>query len=146
MNLLSLVTSWLDNICQIITKGAIGTFHLLYTNKTHPKFACSSSDTVYELEPLSDTDSKRLLCERVFNKGDKFPSDLEDASKKFLRKCGGVPLAIITIASMLASRPDKTKYEWYKVYNSMGRGLEKDKSQEKCEAYYLLVIMICLPI
>jgi hypothetical protein len=32
VNLLSLVTSWLDNICQITTKSATRTFHPLFTN------------------------------------------------------------------------------------------------------------------
>ncbi|XP_062200410.1 disease resistance protein RGA5-like isoform X2 [Phragmites australis] len=89
---------------------------------------CSIDGTMYELEPLSDADSKRLLCKRVFNEGEGIHSELEEVAKKILKKCGGVPLAIITIASMLASLPNKTMYEWYGVYNSMGSGLEKDKN------------------
>ncbi|XP_066333832.1 disease resistance protein RGA5-like [Miscanthus floridulus] len=75
-------------------------------------------------------DSKKLLCKRVLNENEKMHSELEDVSRKILEKCGGIPLAIITTASLLASRPNKTKYEWYTVYNSMGSGLHKDKSLE----------------
>jgi hypothetical protein len=36
INLLSLVSSWLDKFCQITTKNATVTFHQLFTNRTHP--------------------------------------------------------------------------------------------------------------
>jgi len=95
------------------------------------KFSCSSIDgTLCELDPLSYEDSKKLLCKRVLNENEEMHSELEDVSRKILEKCGGIPLAIITTASLLASRPNKTKYEWYTVYNSMGSGLHKDKSLE----------------
>ncbi|KAF8665881.1 hypothetical protein HU200_053963 [Digitaria exilis] len=51
--------------------------------------------------------------------------ELYEVSDKILKKCAGVPLAIITIASLLASK-QKTKMVWYDVYNSVGTGLEKD--------------------
>lgn len=88
----------------------------------------SVDGALYELDPLSDEDSKRLLCTRIFNEEHVIHSDLEEVTTKILKKCGGVPLAIITVSSMLACIQNKTKYEWYGVYNSMGSGLEKDKS------------------
>ncbi|RCV37916.1 hypothetical protein SETIT_8G101700v2 [Setaria italica] len=88
----------------------------------------TSKDEVYELDTLSEEDSGRLLCKRVFNEEDGIYSELEEVTKKILKKCGGIPLAIITIASMLASIPNTTKYEWYRVCNSMGSGFEKYKT------------------
>ncbi|XP_034569102.1 disease resistance protein RGA5 isoform X1 [Setaria viridis] len=88
----------------------------------------SVDGALYELDPLSDEDSKRLLCTRIFNEEQVIHSDLEEVTTKILKKCGGIPLAIITVSSMLACIPNKTKYEWYGAYNSMGSGLEKDKS------------------
>ncbi|TVU01187.1 hypothetical protein EJB05_53361, partial [Eragrostis curvula] len=88
----------------------------------------SVDGNMYELDPLSDKDSKRLLSKRIFCEEDGIPSELEEVTMKLLKKCGGIPLAIITIASMLTSKPNKSKYEWYHVYKSMGCGLEKDKS------------------
>ncbi|CAO2148661.1 unnamed protein product [Urochloa humidicola] len=95
------------------------------------EFCCSSVDgTVYELKTLSDADSKRLFCKRIFNKYDGIDSELEEVTHKFLKKCGGVPLAIITIASLLTSRPRKSKLEWYDVYNSISSGLDKYENME----------------
>jgi len=48
---------------------------------------------------------------------------LAEVSDRILKKCAGVPLAIITIASLLANR-GRNKMEWYEVCNSIGTGLE----------------------
>jgi hypothetical protein len=82
---------------------------------------------MYELDPLSHEDSKILLCKRVFNEEDSAPPELREVTNKILNKCGGIPLAIITIGSMLASRP---AYQWYDVYSSMGSGHQKNRSLE----------------
>ena len=50
--------------------------------------------------------------------------NLQVVSRESLKKCGGVPLAIITIASLLVSNQRiKQKEEWMHVHSSMGRGV-----------------------
>ena len=80
----------------------------------------------YNLKPLSLQNSRILFYGRIFgNEGnDKCPDQgLAEVSNKILKKCAGVPLAIITIASLLASKR-RDKMDWYEVYNSIGTGLE----------------------
>ncbi|XP_052135477.1 disease resistance protein RGA5-like [Oryza glaberrima] len=81
---------------------------------------------VYQMTPLSLDDSRKLFYLRIFGAEDTCPNHLAKASKVILRKCGGVPLAIITIASMLASKLGKEDDHmyWSKVCRSMGSGLE----------------------
>ncbi|XP_012703795.1 putative disease resistance RPP13-like protein 3 isoform X2 [Setaria italica] len=82
----------------------------------------------YKLKPLCLHDSKILLYRRIFANEDKdeCPDEqLVEVSDKILKKCAGVPLAIIMIASLLA-RKGGNIIEWYKVYKSMGTGLEND--------------------
>ncbi|XP_062197510.1 disease resistance protein Pik-2-like [Phragmites australis] len=82
---------------------------------------------VYQLKPLSLDDSRKLFYLRIFGVEDKCPpNELARVSENILRKCGGVPLAIITIASVLARQKGKenTHNYWSKVYQSMGSGLE----------------------
>nr|ADY39265.1 stripe rust resistance protein YR10 [Triticum aestivum]ADY39266.1 stripe rust resistance protein YR10 [Triticum aestivum] len=84
---------------------------------------------VYQLKPLSTSDSRQLFYQRIFGIGDKRPPiQLAEVSEKILGKCGGVPLAIITLASMLAGKKEheNTYTYWYKVYQSMGSGLENN--------------------
>nr|ACC64518.1 Y10-like protein [Dasypyrum hordeaceum] len=84
---------------------------------------------VYQLKHLSTSDSRKLFYQRIFGAEDKRPHiQLAEVSENILRKCGGVPLAIITLASMLASKKEhhNTYTYWHKVYQSMGSGLENN--------------------
>uniref|UniRef100_A0A0D9XT06 NB-ARC domain-containing protein n=1 Tax=Leersia perrieri TaxID=77586 RepID=A0A0D9XT06_9ORYZ len=81
---------------------------------------------IYQMAPLSVEHSRKLFCLRIFGAEERCPNQLAEVSEKILRKCAGVPLAIITIASVLASK-SKVGNEhtyWSKVYQSMGSGLE----------------------
>lgn len=76
----------------------------------------------HKLKTLPPKSSKKLFYGRIFGSEDKCPQELVEVSGKILKKCGDVPLAIITIASVLA-RIRNMAEEWYKVYNSIGYGL-----------------------
>jgi len=76
---------------------------------------------------VTPADSRKLFNIRIFGTEKKsLPKELEEVYNSILKKCGGVPLAIITIASMLASKMGKenTYKYWSKVYRTMGSGLE----------------------
>ncbi|XP_006647196.1 disease resistance protein RGA5-like isoform X3 [Oryza brachyantha] len=85
--------------------------------------------TIYKLQPLSYDNSKKLFYKRIFCCEDGCPSELKDISEKTLRKCDGVPLAIITIGSLLATRPQNIN-QWDRVHNLIGSGLEKSHHVE----------------
>ncbi|VAH24685.1 unnamed protein product [Triticum turgidum subsp. durum] len=84
------------------------------------------------MEPLSDDDSRRLFHKRIFSQQSGCPHEFEKVSKDILRKCGGVPLAIITIASILASDERANSLnEWHVLLESIGRGLTENRSAEE---------------
>ncbi|KAF7076577.1 hypothetical protein CFC21_081207 [Triticum aestivum] len=89
----------------------------------------SADDRVYELEALSDLHSRRLFFKRLFRSEEDCPEMLKEVSNKILKKCGGLPLAIISISGLLANRP-AIKEEWEKVKRSIGTALEKTNSLE----------------
>jgi len=75
---------------------------------------------VYMIKPLSPANSAELLHTKIFGSEVKTDdSKFASVSNKILSKCGGVPIAIITIASLLATKP---RDEWSKVYDSIGFG------------------------
>ncbi|KAI4968768.1 hypothetical protein ZWY2020_046098 [Hordeum vulgare] len=97
------------------------------------KLCCSTTnDSVYPMEPLSDDDSQRLFHKRIFSQENGCPHEFEEVSRGILKKCGGVPLAIITIASVLASdQKVNSHHEWHVLLESIGCGLTEDPSIEE---------------
>ncbi|CAL4979381.1 unnamed protein product [Urochloa decumbens] len=87
-------------------------------------------DLVYELRMLNENDSKRLFFRRIFGSEDKCPHQLKEVSIEIIRKCGGLPLAIITMASLLTTK-SYSRADWLKVCNSIGSGLEKNWDVEE---------------
>ncbi|VAH85875.1 unnamed protein product [Triticum turgidum subsp. durum] len=84
--------------------------------------ACSSGhhEHILEMKPLSEEDSKKLFFERIFSSEEACPGQLRDVSVEILKKCGGLPLAIISISSILASGSSDQKERWNHVLDSLG--------------------------
>ena len=86
---------------------------------------CSNSyDYLYKMKLLSDEESRKLFFRRVFGSEDGCPTYLEDVSAEILTRCGGLPLAIISISSLLASQPKMLKGQWEDILNSLGSNFE----------------------
>ncbi|XP_025826709.1 putative disease resistance RPP13-like protein 3 isoform X1 [Panicum hallii] len=88
---------------------------------------------VYHLQPLSLADSRKLFNLRIFGTEDKcLSNELAEVSTEILRKCGGLPLAIITIASTLANKKgmENIYQYWSKVCKTLGSGLEDSPDVE----------------
>ncbi|CAN6360873.1 unnamed protein product [Urochloa humidicola] len=84
---------------------------------------------VYEMQPLNNYDSRSLFFKRLFNTKDNCPKKYRDISEDMLRKCRGVPLAITSIASLLATH-GKDIEKWEKIRHSMGSELETNPTLE----------------
>nr|ABA97408.1 NB-ARC domain containing protein [Oryza sativa Japonica Group] len=81
---------------------------------------CSSlAGYIHNMQPLNEQDSQKLFYKRIF--GDKLacPPYLEQVSHGIISKCHGLPLALISIASLLAGK-SRLKEQWEQVYNSIG--------------------------
>ncbi|KAL4198659.1 hypothetical protein AMTRI_Chr03g47130 [Amborella trichopoda] len=70
---------------------------------------------VYTLEFLSEKDAWSLFCKNVFGK-EACPPELVDAACLIVKKCGGLPLAIVDIGRMMSK---KKPYEWATVRYSL---------------------------
>ncbi|XP_034606423.1 disease resistance protein Pik-2 isoform X2 [Setaria viridis] len=78
----------------------------------------ANREEVYELRTLSPDHSEKLFKTRLFGVNGEYPANHPAvASKKILKKCGGIPLAIITMASLLVG---KSREDWFDVCNAPG--------------------------
>ncbi|WVZ95937.1 LOW QUALITY PROTEIN: hypothetical protein U9M48_041639 [Paspalum notatum var. saurae] len=90
-------------------------------------FPCPSH--VYPMKPLNEHHSRRLFLRRLFDTEDDCPKQFGDISSDVLRKCKGVPLAITSIASLLAKQSMNADI-WEKICNSLGSELDTNPTME----------------
>jgi hypothetical protein len=76
------------------------------------------------MQPLNELHSRRLFFKRLFDTEDSCPEQFREISDQTLRKCKGVPLAITSIASLLANHMHIEA--WEKIHNSMGFQLDTE--------------------
>ncbi|CAN6342804.1 unnamed protein product [Urochloa humidicola] len=80
---------------------------------------------VYLIQPLNELHSRSLSFKRVFGTEDGCPHQFKKISAVILRKCKGVPLAITSIASLLANQSMHVK-----IHNSLGSELDTNPTLE----------------
>ncbi|KAF7043703.1 hypothetical protein CFC21_053027 [Triticum aestivum] len=91
---------------------------IITTRKDHVA-GISPSDRHLELQPLSNSDAFDLFCRRAFynQRGHMCPKDFEIIAASIVERCHGLPLAIVTIGSLLSSRPRLDI--WTQKYNQL---------------------------
>ncbi|XP_059669070.1 disease resistance protein RPM1-like [Cornus florida] len=72
--------------------------------------ALSVNSSIYYLQPLSPEESWTLFC------------------KKILKRCEGLPLAIVAIGGVLSSKDKSKTIEWELISRSLGAELESNES------------------
>ncbi|CAD6256276.1 unnamed protein product [Miscanthus lutarioriparius] len=126
------VSAW-ESIRDTLPKSKRGNSIVVTTRFKSVAEACRRQQgLVYELKPLSDNNSYKLF-RQIISSAPKVPS--EDAIA-LLKKCGGLPLAIILVAGLVASKLrsglDTTRIEDHNlahVDKDAGEELEKHKAQ-----------------
>ena len=83
---------------------------------------------VYNLQPLPPESSRELFCKKAFQ-GSRCPSELEKISIDIVKRCAGLPLAIVAIGGALAGKQNN-KLEWQKFNESLGSQLESNPRLE----------------
>ena len=84
---------------------------VIITTRTHE--VAREAGEVYKLQPLSNENSRKLFFAQIFGGESKISDPQPDADvlDKILRKCDGIPLALITMASLLVGK--RTLFYWF---------------------------------
>ncbi|VAH39491.1 unnamed protein product [Triticum turgidum subsp. durum] len=114
------VSAW-EFIKCVFPENDLASRVIVTTRSLEVATACCSPHHEYilQMKPLSNEDSRKLFFGRIFGSEDICPNHLRDVSVEILNKCGGLPLAIISIAGLLASEGPNEE-EWEHVRNSLG--------------------------
>uniref|UniRef100_K4A0W1 AAA+ ATPase domain-containing protein n=1 Tax=Setaria italica TaxID=4555 RepID=K4A0W1_SETIT len=123
-------------IGQALVRTSPGSIIIMTTRLKDVAESCCSSHggRVYDMRPLKDSDSRRLFLKRIFDSEDGCPHELERASEDILKKCDGIPLAIILISSFLAVDVPQSLDYWNKVKESISSPLPGNKSVETIQS------------
>ncbi|KAL7209146.1 hypothetical protein ACSBR1_030817 [Camellia fascicularis] len=89
----------------------------------------TSMDQVHKLGALSEEKAWELFCQKAFQLdfGGHCPLELEKISHEIVRKCEGLPVAIVAIGGLLSTK-NKAISEWQKFYDSMSTELERNSN------------------
>ncbi|KAF8393973.1 hypothetical protein HHK36_020175 [Tetracentron sinense] len=79
---------------------------------------------VFNLESLAPKDSWTLFCKKAFRRNI-CPPKLQGLSQNILKRCRGLPLAIVAIGGVLSTK-EKTLIEWEMVHRSLGSLLKNN--------------------
>ncbi|OEL14516.1 Disease resistance protein RPP13 [Dichanthelium oligosanthes] len=71
------------------------------------------SKVVHKISLLSDADAKKLFLKKAFSSRNDCPPHLEGVFTQVMRRCGGLPLAVVTVAAKLAQKHSRD--EWGKL-------------------------------
>ena len=83
---------------------------------------------IYMLKPLAHAESTKLFFDRI---NDPKPENFKEAKDEIIKKCGGLPLAIVAVAGILTRRDLKDKSHWETVKESLNSELDKNLSPER---------------
>ncbi|XP_044974666.1 uncharacterized protein LOC123442630 isoform X3 [Hordeum vulgare subsp. vulgare] len=96
--------------------------------------ACCSYQSKYiiKMEPLEDYQSRKLFFSVVFGSEDavSFPGDFEEVQSEIIEKCGGLPLSIVNIASMLPEPSKRNLQELMGIRDSLPSTLRANPTSE----------------
>ncbi|KAH6759347.1 hypothetical protein C2S51_019582, partial [Perilla frutescens var. frutescens] len=118
-------TTWEVIKFALPRKGAHGCVIITTRHNNIGNEACSETNHVYDLKPLSEKKSKELFFKKVF-KENSCPDHLMPFAESILKRCEGLPLAIIVIGGLLATKESRAEV-WELFNRSLGSELEGDK-------------------
>ncbi|XP_044958894.1 disease resistance protein PIK6-NP-like [Hordeum vulgare subsp. vulgare] len=77
---------------------------IITTTRIEAVAKAAAGDNVYKTRLLDEANAETLFKQRTFGGVGGCPAHLKDVSTRIMRKCGGLPLAIVSVGGLLASK------------------------------------------
>ncbi|CAK7349140.1 unnamed protein product [Dovyalis caffra] len=105
---------------------------ILTTRNENVATSVGIGSRVHQLAPLQEKDAWALFCKRAFWNDTEHlcPKELKPLAEAILKKCEGLPLAIVSVGGLMCSRR-KTVVEWKNVYESLNWQLSNNPKLEQ---------------
>lgn len=103
-------------------KGVHGCIIITTRSISIANAACSETGHVYSLKPLSADESSELFYKKAFPR-DPCPLYIKEYAENILKRCEGLPLAIVVIGGLLATKNNRAE-EWELFNRSLSDELE----------------------
>ncbi|KAM3215619.1 hypothetical protein ACQJBY_067574 [Aegilops geniculata] len=118
---------WTTDVWAEIRSVFPSSGRLVITSRKHEVSLLATNMSSVHLEPLEEDNSWELFCKSAFwNDADrKCPPELQSLAWNFVKKCEGLPIAIVCIGSLLSGK-GQTYAEWKKVYDELELQLVKN--------------------
>ncbi|XVF83747.1 hypothetical protein PTKIN_Ptkin16aG0517200 [Pterospermum kingtungense] len=114
-------------------RGRRGSKILFTTRNKDVASLADPRNTPIELSLLSDDDSWKLFCKKAFpgdNAESNVPSrEFETLGRKMVKKCGGLPLAIVALGGLLETK--RSLAQWEMVQRNIHGYLNKVQQQDR---------------
>lgn len=112
---------------------------LLTTRISDVARSINTTSNVYHLHPLAFNESWALFCMKAFQGKHRgvCPEELKEISLSLLKKCEGLPLAIVTIAGLLSNK-NMVFGVWKKIHDSLAAEMKSNASLGNLEKILLL--------
>ena len=123
-----------SRLCSYFPEVENGSKVLITTRNKEIALRATSEAFIYELPLMNEAKSwqlflKKALQGRTSTATHTLTSELEELGKEIVRKCKGLPLAIMVLGGLLSTK-EKTKASWEKVLASIDWHL--DQGPESC--------------
>ncbi|XP_072963758.1 putative disease resistance protein RGA3 [Typha angustifolia] len=112
------------NLFRVPLQSGDGNGRILITTRDQNVAKGMGAVHIHEVKQLSIKFGWQLLCKRAYLEREEDVLSLRDVGIQIVKKCGGLPLAIKTVAGILATK-EPNKREWEKLLGSDAWSMKK---------------------
>ncbi|XP_052168825.1 disease resistance protein RPM1-like isoform X1 [Oryza glaberrima] len=120
-------------IREVLVDNGLGS-RVIITTRIEEVASIAEDGCKIRLEPLNNHDAWLLFCRKAFPKTENHmcPPELHQCGMDIVNKCGGLPLALVTIGSLLSLKP-RNKKEWRLFYNQLISEVHNNENLNRVE-------------